>query len=157
MENSSKMKKMNFEIIINAPTEKVYHCMLDRPTYKQWTAAFNPTSDYEGSWEKGSDIYFVGTNKKGQKEGMISRIKENIPNKFVSIEHLGMIQDGKEVTSGPEVDPWAGSLENYSFSSVNGGTKVEVELDTNSEFEAYFEDSWPKALNKLKEICERKN
>jgi len=37
---------------------------------------------------------------------MVSRIKENIPNRFVSIEHLGMVQAGKEIMSGDKVDQW---------------------------------------------------
>jgi hypothetical protein len=27
-------------------------------------------------------------------------------------------------------------------------------MDANEDFKAYFESTWPKALNKLKQICE---
>ncbi len=114
----------------------------------------NPTSYFEGSWEKDSKILFLGTDKDGNKEGMVSRIKENIPNKLISIEHLGILKNDKEITSGTEVEGWAGALENYTFNEDNGKTFLSVDMDSNQQFKSYFEETWPKALNKLKAICE---
>ncbi|WP_114783525.1 SRPBCC family protein [Botryobacter ruber] len=154
VENSGKLERMDFEISIRAGVDKVYRTMLEKDTYTAWTAAFNPGSYYEGSWEQGAKIVFLGTNEDGTTGGMVSRIKENIPNKFVSIEHLGLVQNGKEITSGPEVEGWAGALENYTFTESGGETLLSVDLDVNQEFKAYFTETWPKALQKLKELCE---
>jgi uncharacterized protein YndB with AHSA1/START domain len=154
-ESGGKMETLQFEIAINAPVEKVYSVMLDEKTYREWTAEFNPTSFYRGSWEKGAKILFIGCNSEGKEEGMVSRIKENIPNQFVSIEHLGILDGTNEITSGPVVDGWAGAMENYSFREDNGKTIVAIEMDANEQFKSYFEQTWPKALQKLKEICER--
>ena len=154
-ETSDKMESLHFEISINANAEKVYNTLLDKKHYTEWTSAFNPTSYYKGSWEKGSKILFLGTDADGNMGGMASRIKENIPNKFVSIEHLGIIKDGEEITTGDEVENWAGAMENYSFTEKNGTTLFSVDADSNQEFKAYFFETWPKALNKLKEICEQ--
>lgn len=145
---------LHFEIFINANADKVYKALTDEKHYSEWTAPFNPSSHYKGSWEKGSEIRFIGIDENGDEGGMISRIKENIPNKFISIEHLGMIEKGKEITSGPEVEGWAGALENYTFKENNGKTTLLVDLDSNEQFKSYFEETFPKALNKLKEICE---
>ena len=38
-------------------------------------------------------------------QGMFSRIEENIRNKFISIEHLGVIIDGEKI-SGPDASSW---------------------------------------------------
>jgi uncharacterized protein YndB with AHSA1/START domain len=146
--------KMHYEIHIHASAEKVCKTMIDEKHYNEWTAAFNATSRFEGSWDKGSKIVFLGTGEDGKIGGMVSRIEENIPNKFISIEHLGMINDGKEVMTGPEVDAWAGAHEDYTFSEENGGTRVSVDIDTNEEYKTYFEETWPKALQVLKRICE---
>ena len=35
-----------------------------------------------------------------------------------------------------------------------GATEVTAELETPPDFEAFLDDAWPKALAKLKEICE---
>jgi len=154
-ETSDRMESLHFEITINAKAEKVYGTLIDQKHYTEWTSVFNPTSNYKGSWEKGSKILFFGTDADGNMGGMVSRIKENIPNKFVSIEHLGIIKDGKEITTGEEVESWAGAMENYSFTQKNGTTLFSVDVDSNQEFKSYFFETWPNALNKLKEICEQ--
>jgi uncharacterized protein YndB with AHSA1/START domain len=154
VEGPARFSRMHIEILIDAAAEKVYRTMLEPSTYNEWTSAFNPSSRYEGSWEKGSTIRFIGEDQEGNKGGMISRIRENIPNKFVSIEHLGIFQGDKDITSGPEVEKWAGGLENYTFEERKGNTLVLIDVDVTPEFEAFFGDTWPKALNRLKELCE---
>lgn len=156
VETIDTLKALHFEIAINAPVEKVYSTMLAEDTYREWTAEFNPTSRFKGSWDKGSKILFVGTDNEGKEGGMVSIIKENIPNQFVSIEHMGFIQDGVEVTSGPHVEGWKGALENYTFNNDNGKTKLVVDMiGGTGEYNAYFMEAWPKALKKLKSIVEK--
>jgi uncharacterized protein YndB with AHSA1/START domain len=153
-ESYNKKEKLHFEISINAAVEKVYKTMLDKIHYSEWTSEFNPTSRFEGSWEKGSKILFVGTDEDGNAGGMVGQIQENIPNRYVSIQYLGILKSGNEITSGPEVDEWAGGFENYWFSEANGKTLLSVEIDTNAGFKSYFLETYPKALNRLKAICE---
>lgn len=155
IETNNKYELLKFSIDIQAPVEKVYKCVLAENTYNQWTKAFNPTSHYIGSWDKRSVIRFIGEDGNGEVGGMISRIRENIPNKFVSIEHLGIIKKDKEVLSGPEVADWAGVLENYKWTAKGNHTFFEACLESNQEFKDYFLDTWPKALIKLKELCEK--
>lgn len=152
------MKKLQFKVNINAPATRIYDVMLglsNKSTYEQWTSPFNPTSTYEGSWDKGSKILFVGVDEHGKKGGMVSEIAENNPNRFVSIRHYGLMQDGKEITEGPEVEKWANGNENYSFEENNGTTTVTVDLDTAEEFVGFMNETYPNALAKLKEICEK--
>jgi hypothetical protein len=152
------MKKLQFNVSINAPAKKVYAVMLginNKSAYEQWTSLFNPTSTYEGSWDKGNKMLFVGVDEKGEKGGMVSRIVENIPNQFVSIQHYGLLKADKEITEGPEVEKWANGFENYTFEENNGITKVTVDLDTTEDFTDYMNQTYPKALDKLKEICEK--
>ena len=154
VEAADKLETIQFEISINASAEKVYRTMLDEKHYSEWTAAFNPDSRFKGSWEKGEKILFVGEDENGKTGGMVSRIKENIPNKFVSIEHLGILEGEKEITSGTAVAGWAGALENYTFTEENGKTLLVVTNEINQEYKSYFSETWPKALQQLKAICE---
>ncbi len=152
------MKKTTFNINIDAPADKVYDAMLgisNKATYEQWTAPFNPTSTYEGSWGKGNKILFVGTDENGEKGGMVSRIAEITPNKFVSIQHYGLVKADVEITEGPEVEKWANGYENYTFEESNGATAVTVDLDITEDFADYMNETYPKALSTLKEMCER--
>ncbi|MDA3614415.1 SRPBCC family protein [Polluticaenibacter yanchengensis] len=152
------MKKLQFKIEINAPAQKVYETMLglkDKATYEYWVSAFNPTSTYEGSWEKESKIYFVGTDESGKKGGMVSEIEEHQPAKFVSIRHYGFLVGDTEVTTGEQVEKWAGGHENYTYQENNGTTTLTVDMDTIDEYLDYFEKTYPAALARLKEISER--
>jgi hypothetical protein len=152
------MKKLQFQVRINAPATKVYDVMLgisNKSTYEQWTSLFNPTSSYEGSWKKGSKILFVGVDEHGKKGGMVSEVAEITPNRFVSVRHYGLVQDDQEITEGPEVEKWANGFENYTFTENNGTTTVTVDLDTTEEFLDYMNETYPKALDKLKELCEK--
>ncbi|PKL85309.1 MAG: tungsten formylmethanofuran dehydrogenase [Ignavibacteriae bacterium HGW-Ignavibacteriae-1] len=151
------MKKIQFKIRINAPASKVYEVMLginNKSTYEQWTALFNPTSTYEGSWNKGSKILFIGFDENGEKGGMVSEIVDNTPYRFISIRHYGLLKGNVEITEGPEVEKWANGLENYTFEENNGTTTVTVDLDTTEDFLDYMNQTYPKALDKLKELCE---
>lgn len=79
------MQTFTLSATIHAPVNHVWHCMLDKPMYEEWTAAFDPTSTYEGSWEQGASIKFLSSTGEG---GMISEIAENRPYEFISIKHL---------------------------------------------------------------------
>ncbi|ADY52945.1 hypothetical protein Pedsa_2397 [Pseudopedobacter saltans DSM 12145] len=148
------MKRKQFKITIHAGIEKVYNTMLGKATFKQWTAEFNPTSDFDGSWDKNSKILFTGINKEGKREGMIGLIEENIPNKFVSIKYIGILSGDREVTEGPEIEGWANTYENYSFDGNDSQTTLTVEMDIQDQWIDYFDKTYPKALERLKLLCE---
>jgi uncharacterized protein YndB with AHSA1/START domain len=153
-ESYGVLAKLNYTITINATAEKTYNTMLNKGTYEAWTAVFHPGSHYVGSWEKGTKILFLGPGENGELGGMVSRIKENIPHKFVSIEHLGVVENGKERTTGIDVEAWHGCHENYTFEENAGKTLVTATLDISADYKDYFNETWPKALSKLKELCE---
>ena len=96
----------------------------------------------------------VLTDQNGEKGGMVSEIAENIPGKFVSIKHVGLVVAGKEILEGPDVEKWTGGFENYSFLEINRISEIVVDIYVIDDFESYMNESYPKALNKLKEICE---
>ena len=151
------MMKLHYNTTIQAPASKVYDIMLgitNKATYEAWTAAFNPTSSYEGSWDKDSKIHFLGVDEKGEKGGMVSRIAENIPHQFVSIQHYGLLKGDQEITTGPDVEKWANGTENYTFKESNESTTLLVELEISDDFESYMNETYPLALVKLKELCE---
>jgi hypothetical protein len=152
------VQKLQFKKEINAPAQKVFDAMLglkDKASYEEWTAVFNPTSTFLGSWEKGSKMHFLGVDENGKKGGLVSIIDEHQPAKFISIQHCGLLDGDTELMSGEEVEKWAGGYENYSFEEYNGATTLTVDLDTTDDFIDYFNYTYPTALDKLKEISER--
>jgi hypothetical protein len=158
------MQKLHFSIEINAPREKVWDTMLGEATYKEWTVPFNPGSYFKGTWEKGSKILFMGPNPEtGEEGGMVSRIAENKPHEFLSIEHLGILKNGVEDTTSEEAKKWAPAYENYTFNhkkgpSTNSGqatTELLIDIDVVDEFVNDFNQMWPTALQKLKNLAEQ--
>jgi len=150
------MQKLHYSIFIKAPKQKVWETMLNDDTYRQWTAEFNPAgSYYEGGWETGSDIKFLGPEKDGTVSGMIAKIKESRPYDYVSIQHMGEINKGEEKMYKPDSE----SFENYTLNEINGGTEVLVDLISSDSFphdyESMFQEAWPKALDKLKALAEQ--
>lgn len=132
--------------------------MLDDAPYREWTKAFNEGSYYKGNWSKGSKMLFLGPDPKtGQEGGMVAEIAENRPYEYVSIRHIGMINDGVEDTTSEEVKKWTPAYENYTFKEQNGATEVLVDMDITEEYVDMFNEMWPKALQNLKEIAEKQN
>lgn len=152
------MEKLHFSVQINAPKNKVWDAMLADKTYREWTEPFSPGSYYKGSWDKGSKILFLGPGEDGKTGGMVSRIAENRLHEFISIEHLGVVHDGVEDTTSAEAQGWAGAHENYTFKQTDGVTEVIVDLEGNisKEFSDMFAGMWPNALQKLKELAEKR-
>ena len=152
------MRKLHFELLINASKEKVWESIITDASYREWTKPFSPDSNesyFEGGWEKGSKIRFLSKDENGETMGMLAEIAENRKYEFISIKHIGMIMNGVEDTESEEVKKWTPAVENYTLSVVGGKTKVVVDLDTNEEYAEMFEEMWPKALEKLKEVSER--
>jgi uncharacterized protein YndB with AHSA1/START domain len=154
VEGFAAKEMLHFEITIDNTPENIFRIMLEDVAFRQWTAVFNPTSRYMGSWAKGEKIVFLGTDTDGKSGGMVCRIRENIPGRFLSIESLREIVDGKEVNGNEHSNTWRGSLENYSFKPVGSQTLLSVDTDVPTDMKSYFTEAWPKALAKLKSLCE---
>lgn len=147
------MEKTEYKIIINAPREKVWKTLWNDETYRAWTSAFAPGSHFTTDWKEGSKVLFLDDKNMG----MVSTIVTNRPNEYMSIKHLGIVKDGVEDYDSEESKKWGNSFENYTLKPVNEGTELVVDMSSAGipkEFQDYFAQTWPKALNTLKELAE---
>lgn len=144
------MEKQRYSARIKASKEKVWRLLWGKETYPKWTAAFAENSDAVTDWKEGSKVLFTN----GSGEGMVARIATKIENEFLSFEHLGMLKNGQEILEGPEVEAWAGARENYTLTEYDNSTNLDVDIDVNPQWKDYFDKTWPKALEKLKELAE---
>lgn len=140
------MDHLKFQIDINAPREKVWQVLWNDETYRQWTSVFGPGSHAESDWKEGSRVRFLAENG----DGMYSDILKLVPGEAMIFNHLGEIKNGVASESA-----WSGARESYFLSDKNGGTLVDVELDSVGEYKDYFESTFPKALQLVKEIAEK--
>ena len=146
------MEKKEYKITIDAPKEKVWKTLFDIESYRQWTKPFSESSDVQtDNWKKDSKVLFTD----GSGNGMVARVEENIPNKYMSFQHLGEFKDGMEDTTSEKVKTWAGAHENYTLKDNGGKTELVIDIDLNEEWVDMFDQMWPKALDKVKELAEK--
>jgi uncharacterized protein YndB with AHSA1/START domain len=144
------LKRLQWSVDVAAPVSRVYQMLVGPESYRQWTSAFGEGLYFEGSWRQGERIRFLTP----EGHGVVSEIAEHRPNEFISIRHLGYIDDeGVEDTSSEAIRAWAPAYENYTFAATPQGTRLTVEQDITDEFEG-MPDAWPKALETLKALCE---
>jgi hypothetical protein len=150
------MEKMKFQKLINASKEKLWDTLWSDESYRAWTSAFMEGSMVETDWKEGSKVLFLD----GKGSGMVSRIARNQPYEFMSFEHMGEIKNGVEDMENAKTQGWAGGHENYTLKEVNGKTELTVEMDNMcmpQDMLDYFNNTWPKALEKLKALAEGGN
>ncbi|MDB5265278.1 MAG: hypothetical protein JWN64_849 [Parcubacteria group bacterium] len=145
------MTDLHYSKQINAPREKVWDVLLDDATYREWTSVFMPGSYYQGDWSEGSKMLFLGPAAEGEKEGgMVALVKENRSQEFISLEHHA------EMRNGIEVPMESSGFENYTLQDKDGGTEVSIDLlHLPDEYAGMFNEAWPKALEKIKELAEK--
>jgi len=147
------MKKLEFKIDIAASPEKVWKTMLELETYKQWVGVSWPGSNYNGNWKQGETIKFTGTEGGGTQ----AILKEVRPFEFVDAEHIAVINnDGSLDKESDMAKGWIGTKESYTFKPIKSGTELIVEMSVPEGWEKMFNDGWPAALKKLKELSESK-
>ena len=147
------MIKVNFSAAIHAPKQRVWYVLWEKSFYEQWTRLFAEGSTVKtDGWKEGSMVQFLGPNE----NGMVSMVIANKPNEYMSFRHLGIVKDGVEDTTSDEATGWAGAMENYTLKEENGITVLTVEMETTEEYKDYFNNKWPKALAKVKELSEAK-
>jgi uncharacterized protein YndB with AHSA1/START domain len=145
------MEKMKFSISINATKEKVWQTLWNDASYRKWTSAFCEGSHaITDNWKEGTKVLFM--DPKGN--GMVSTVAMNKPNEFMSFKHLGEVKNGVEDTTSDKVQGWAGAMETYTLKEANGKTELLIEMDSTEKFKDYFINTWPKALDKVKELSE---
>jgi catechol 2,3-dioxygenase-like lactoylglutathione lyase family enzyme len=120
--------------------------MLADTTYRQWASAFRKGSYADGNWKEGGIMQFLTPDR----NGMVSRVISHRPAEFLALEHLGTIEHGKRRLGGE----WAGAKETYSVYDANGAATLTIDTDTPEADREAFEDAWPRALLRLKELAE---
>lgn len=144
------MKRLHYEVSIEAPRDRVWEVLWSEETYGKWTAPFDEGSQAVSDWEEGGKVLFL--NGKGQ--GMYSRILKKDPEEYMSFQHIGMVMDGVEQPVDDKVKEWTGAEENYRLEEHHGKTLLIVSVDTSAEDEKMMDNSMGPALQLVKELAE---
>ncbi|KAA0128247.1 SRPBCC domain-containing protein [Chryseobacterium sp. SN22] len=145
------METLSYEIVIDAPKQKVWDVLWNEKTYSQWTQFFNPGNVMKSDWEVGGKTYFV--NAEGA--GMVSTIDSLEEPDQIIFKHLGMVdKDGNEDAESMEVKQWSGCFEKYILIDYDGKTKLHTEVQTEKEWEDDLNTGFTKGLEIVKNLAE---
>jgi uncharacterized protein YndB with AHSA1/START domain len=145
------MEKLKYKIEISAPVKTVWETMLQEETYKQWVAKSWPNSSYEGKWEQGTQMRFIGPDG----SGTLAELVEVKPYESLLARHIAALgKGGVEDRTSEMAKGWIGTTERYQFAERNGKTTLTVLMEASPEWRQMFDEGWPQALAELKKISE---
>ncbi|PIF46345.1 activator of Hsp90 ATPase-like protein [Chryseobacterium sp. 52] len=148
------METLSYEIVINAPQQKVWDILWNSETYTEWTQFFGSGSEMKSDWKVGGKTYFL--NPEG--EGMVSTIDSiDEPNQII-FKHLGMVdKEGHEDLHSKEIMEWSGCFEKYILINLDGKTKLHTEVQVEKDWEEHINNGFIKGLEIVKGLAERED
>lgn len=145
------METLSYEIVINAPKQKVWDVLWNEKTYSKWTQYFSPGSRMKSDWKVAGKTYFV--NAEGA--GMVSTIDTLEEPDQIIFKHLGMVdENGHEDTESMEVKQWSGCFEKYILIDYDGKTKLHTEIQVEKAWEDDMNAGFTKGLEVVKNLAE---
>jgi len=144
------MKEMQFRVEIHATKEKVWDTLWQDETFRQWAGIIDPGTYMVGELKEGSEVQFI-SSENGY--GVTSLVEKLVAGEFLLLRHHADTQeDGKR----ERAQEWTGGTESYSLVEKDGATTLIAAFDVPSEMEEMFKVSYPKALEQVKVLAERK-
>lgn len=144
------MKKLQFSIEIKAPREKVWDTLWEDKTFRDWASIIDEGTYMVGELKEGNEVQFI-SSVSGY--GVTSLIEKLTPNEFVLFRHMADTKEGGEQEREKD---WTGGTESHSLAEEDGVTTLTVEFDVPTELEKTFKVRFPKALEQVKILSERK-
>ena len=143
------MKEMQFSIEINATKESIWNTLWQDETLREWAGIIDPGTHMVGELKEGNQIQFIS----GNGYGVTSLVEKLVPGEFLLLRHSADTQDSGKRERENE---WTGGEESYSLADKDGVTTLNASFDVPPEMEEYFQENYPKALERVKVLSEKK-
>lgn len=143
------MNEMKFEIDIHATKEKVWDTLWQDKTLRDWAGVIDPGTYMVGELREGNEVQWISAENG---YGVTSLVEELVPNEYLLLRHQA---DTKNTGTEVREKEWTGGAESYELAEKDSVTTLKVTFDVPIEMEGYFNDAYPKALNKVKELAEK--
>lgn len=141
---------MQFRVEIQATKDKVWDTLWQDKTFRQWAGIIDPGTYMSGELKEGNEVQFISTENG---YGVTSLVEKLTPGEFLLLKHRADTQShGKQERE----DEWTGGEESYSLVEKDGTTTLTAQFDVPPEMEEYFKANYPKALEQVKILAERK-
>ena len=143
------MNELQFSIEINAPRERVWDTLWQDGTFRDWASIIDPETYMVGGLKEGNEVQFIS----GNGYGVTSLVEKLTPGEFLLLRHRADTQeDGKRERE----KEWTGGEESYSLTENDGATTLTVAFDVPPELEEEFKVNYPRALERVKVLAERR-
>lgn len=143
------MPTMNFSTQIKASKEKVWRTLWDDQTMREWTGIIDEGTYMKGELKEGNQVEFISAVNG---YGVTSLVEKLVPNEYILFRQ---IMDTKESGAEERDKEWTGGRESYTLTEKDGVTTLTGELDVPTELTEIFQDRYPKALARVKEMAEQ--
>lgn len=144
------MKGMQFSIEINATKERVWNTLWQDETFRGWASIIDPGTYMVGDLKEGNEIQFI-SGSSGY--GVTSLVEKLVVGEFLLLRHRA---DTKANGKWEREKEWTGGEESYRLAEKDGTTTLSVAFDVPPELAEEFKANYPKALERVKILSERK-
>ena len=140
---------MQFSIEIEAPREKVWQTLFDDKTFRDWGSIIDEGQYMEGVLAEGNEVQFISASGMG----VTSVIEKLILHEYIAFKQVADTMDSGKKERDKE---WTGGTESFELIEKNNSTNLIVKIDIPPGLEEIFEDRFPKALERVKILAEKK-
>lgn len=147
------MTKLSYFIDIAATPERVWQTITGEDTYCQWTRVWAESSRFIGKWTQAAEIDFVDASGAGTR----ARLDIFDHPHAISFTHIAMLgPDRTPDTTSDLAQLWIGGTESFQLTANPAGTHLLVQIRVHEQLipEDHEDDSWPKALDAIKQLAE---
>ena len=144
------MQKQQFSIKIKAPRERVWHPLGRDKRLRDWANIIDEGMYMVGEMKEGNEVQFI-SSVSGY--GVTSLVEKLVQNEFVSFRQMADTKNSGEREREKE---WTGGTESYSLAENDGVTTLTVDIDVPPGQEETFKVRFPKALERVKILAEKK-
>jgi len=145
------MREIRYSVEIHTTRENVWATLWDDKTLREWASIIDPETYMVGELKEGNEVQFISAHGG---YGVTSLVEAMIVNEFVLLRHQADTQKNGTVQREKQ---WTGGHESYVLVEKDGITRLSVTFDMPLELEETFNETYPKALNRIKELAEQKH
>lgn len=143
------MKELEYKIKINKPKEIVWFTLWDDQSFRDWSNNIDEGTYMLGDLIEGNEIQFI-SSLNGY--GVTSLVSKLIPNEYILFKHASDTQNTGTETRDKQ---WTGGSESYTLNDNDGSTLLIIKSEIPDELVDVFNESLPKALDRIKYLAEK--
>lgn len=145
------MNQLQFSIDINTDRETVWRILWEDETFREWSGIIDPETYMKGELKEGHEVQFISA---ANGYGVTSLVAKLVENEYLLFKHQA---DTQNTGAEEREKEWTGGEESYSLSGNADTTILTVTFTVPPEQEKYFNDVFPKVIERIKELAEAKS